>query len=180
MALDADSKLVPCWLVAERNLTAATAFMQDLASRLKHRVQLTTDGYRVYLEAVEGAFGSEIDYAMLTKIYGNDPTPQEVRYSPAVCLAVQHTRIMGKPDPVHASTSFAERQNLTMRMSMRRFTRLTNAFSKKVASLEAAVALHFMYYNFCRIHQSLRVTPAMQAGVAQRPWSVDDIVGLLN
>ena len=178
-AICADTKLVPSWLVAERNLTAATAFIQDLASRLKHRVQLTTDGFRPYLEAVEGAFGSEIDFAMLTKIYGNDPTPQEVRYSPAVCLAVQHTRIMGTPDAKHVSTSFAERQNLTMRMSMRRFTRQTNAFSKQVANLEAAMALHFMYYNFCRIHQSLRVTPAMEAGVAQRPWSVEDIISLL-
>jgi len=179
-AICADTKLVPSWLVAERNLTAATAFIQDLASRLTHRVQITTDGFRPYLEAVEGAFGSEVDYSMLVKIYGNDPTPQEVRYSPAVCLATQGVRIQGKPDPKYASTSFAERQNLTMRMSMRRFTRLTNAFSKKVQNLEAAVALHFMYYNFCRIHQSLRVTPAMEAGVAKRPWSVDDIVGLLD
>ncbi|OGX40196.1 MAG: transposase [Omnitrophica WOR_2 bacterium RIFCSPHIGHO2_02_FULL_68_15] len=179
-AICADTKLVPSWLVAERNLTAATAFMQDVASRLRHRVQLTTDGFRPYLEAVEGAFGSEVDYSMLVKIYGNDPTPQEVRYSPAVCLAAQGVRIQGNPDPKYVSTSFAERQNLTMRMNMRRFTRLTNAFSKKVQNLEAAVALHFMYYNFCRIHQSLRITPAMAAGVAKRPWSVEDVVGLLE
>ena len=178
-AICADTKLVPSWLVAERNLSAATAFMNDLASRLKHRVQITTDGYTAYLEAVEGAFGSEVDYSMLVKIYGNDPTPQEVRYSPAVCLAVQYTPIQGKPDPKHVSTSFAERQNLTMRMSMRRFTRLTNAFSKKVQNLEAAVSLHFMHYNFARIHQTLRVTPAMAAGVASRPWEVSDIVKLL-
>jgi len=179
-AICADTKLVPSWLVAERNLTAATAFMQDLASRLKYRVQLTTDGHSPYLEAVEGAFGSEIDYSMLVKIYGNDPTPQEVRYSPAVCLAAQGVRIQGNPNPQHVSTSFAERQNLTMRMSMRRFTRLTNAFSKKVANLEAAVALHFMYYNFCRIHQTLRCTPAMEAGVAHRPWTIENVVELLH
>ena len=153
--------------------------MNDLASRLKNRVQITTDGHKAYLEAVEGAFGSEVDYSMLVKIYGNEPTPQEVRHSPAVCLAAQYAPIQGKPDPKHVSTSFAERQNLTMRMSMRRFTRLTNAFSKKVANLEAAVALHFMYYNFCRIHQTLRVTPAMEAGVTKRLWSVEDIVNLL-
>ena len=153
--------------------------MADLASRLKNRVQITTDGHKAYLEAVEGTFGSDVDYSMLVKIYGNDPTPQEVRYSPAVCLATQGVRIQGNPDPKYVSTSFAERQNLTMRMSMRRFTRLTNAFSKKVANLEHAVALHFMWYNFARIHQSLRVTPAMQAGVAKRPWSVEDIANLL-
>ena len=180
VAICADSKLVPCWLVAERNLPAAQAFIGDLASRLKHRIQLTTDGFKVYLEAVEGVFGSEVDYSALVKIYGNDPTPPEVRYSPAVCLAVQHTRIQGKPDPKYASTSFAERQNLTMRLSMRRFTRLTNGFSKKVENHAHAVALHYMYYNFCRIHQSLRVTPAMEAGVARRVWSVEDIARLLD
>ena len=177
-AICADTKLVPSWLVADRNLTAATAFMQDLASRLKHRVQLTTDGHKAYLEAVEGVFGTEIDYSMLVKIYGNDPTPQEVRYSPAVVLSAQAVRIQGNPAPQYVSTSFAERQNLTMRMSMRRFTRLTNAFSKKVQNLEYAVALHFMHYNFVRIHQSLRVTPAMEAGVASRPWMLEDIVNL--
>ena len=180
VAVDADTKLVPSWLVAERNLTAATAFMQDVASRLKHRVQLTTDGFRPYLEAVEGAFGSEIDYSVLVKIYGNDPTPQEVRYSPAVCMAVQYARIQGKPDPKHVSTSFAERQNLTMRMSMRRFTRLTNGFSKKVENHAHAVALHYMHYNFCRIHQSLRVTPAMEAGITNHVWNLEEVAALLG
>lgn len=180
VAICADTKLVPSWLVAERNLTAATAFMQDLASRLRYRVQLTTDGHRPYLEAVEGAFGSEIDYSVLVKIYGNDPTPQEVRYSPAVCMAVQFARIQGKPDPQHVSTSFAERQNLTMRMGMRRFTRLTNAFSKKAENHAHAVALHYMHYNFCRIHQSLRVTPAMEAGITNHVWEVEEIATLLG
>ena len=166
--------------MAERNLTAAIAFMQDIASRLRHRVQITTDGFRPYLEAIEGAFGSEVDYSMLVKIYGNDPTPQEVRYSPAVCMAVQYARIQGNPNPQHVSTSFAERQNLTMRMSMRRFTRLTNGFSKKVENYAHAVALHYMHYNFCRIHQSLRVTPAMEAGIANHIWSVEEIAGLLD
>ena len=154
--------------------------MGDLASRLKHRIQITTDGNRVYLEAIEGAFGSEVDYSMLVKIYGNEPQPQDVRYSPAVCLAAQGVRIQGNPNPKHVSTSFAERQNLTMRMSMRRFTRLTNAFSKKVENLQHSVALHFMHYNFCRIHQTLRVTPAMAAGVARRVWEIDDLVNLLQ
>src|SRR3990167_5283599 len=179
-AICADTKLVPNWLVAPRNLTAAQAFMGDLASRLKHRIQITTDGNRVYLEAIEGAFGSEVDYSMLVKIYGNEPQPQDVRYSPAVCLAAQGVRIQGNPNPKHVSTSFAERQNLTMRMSMRRFTRLTNAFSKKVENLQHSVALHFMHYNFCRIHQTLRVTPAMAAGVARRVWEIDDLVNLLQ
>lgn len=177
-AIDADTKLVPAWLVGPRNTRAATAFMADLASRLKHRVQLSTDGHKPYLQAVEDAFGSEIDYAIIEKLYGSDPEGQ-ARYSPPVVLAVQEITVQGTPDPDHVSTSYAERQNLTMRMSMRRFTRLTNAFSKKVQNLEAAVSLHFMHYNFCRMHQSLRVTPAMAAGVAKRPWSIGDIVNLI-
>lgn len=138
-----------------------------------------TFGHKPYLRAVEDAFGSEIDYATIEKLYGSDPQAAH-RYSPPVVLAVQEVTIQGHPDPDHVSTSYAERQNLTMRMSMRRFTRLTNAFSKKVQNLEAAVSLHFMYYNFCRIHQSLRVTPAMAAGVAKRPWGVENIVSLLH
>lgn len=180
VAIDADTKLVPCWLVAERNLPAAVAFMQNIASRLKHRVQLTTDGFRPYLEAVEGAFGSEIDYAMLVKIYGNEQEKQEIRYSPAMCLAAQGVRIQGNPDKAHISTSFAERQNLTMRMGMRRFTRLTNGFSKKVENHADHVALHYMHYNFARIHKTLRVTPAMEAGVANHVWSIEEIVNLLG
>lgn len=180
VAICADTKLVPCWTIGSRNLATARLFMQDLASRLQHRVQITTDGHRTYIEAVEGAFGSEVDYSMLVKIYGNDPTPQEVRYSPAVCMAVQYQRIQGDPDPKHVSTSFAERQNLTMRMNMRRFTRLTNGFSKKVQNHAHAVALHYMHYNFCRIHQSLRVTPAMEAGVANHIWSLEEVAALLG
>lgn len=179
-AIDADTKLVPCWLVADRSAGAATEFIQDLASRLKHRVQLTTDGHRAYLTAIEDALGSEIDYAMLVKLYGREPEPKDVRYSPAQCLGTRTIALMGRPDPRHVSTSYAERQNLTMRMQMRRFTRLTNAFSKKIENLAAAVALHFMYYNFCRIHQSLRVTPAMEAGVTGRIWSLADVLALLD
>lgn len=180
VALCADTKLVPCWLVAERTLPAAQVFMADLASRLKHRVQITTDGHKTYVEAVEGAFGSEVDYSMLVKIYGNDPTPQEVRCSPAVCMSVQYARIQGNPNPKYVSTSFAERQNLTMRMGMRRFTRLTNGFSKKVENHIHAVALHYMHYHFCRVHQSLRVTPAMETGIANHIWNVEEIAGLLD
>ena len=153
--------------------------MNDLSERLSNRVQLTTDGHKMYLEAVEGAFGADIDYSMLHKLYGADPEPDK-RYSPAKCIGVTHQPIMGDPDPDHVSTSIVERQNLNMRMSIRRFTRLTNAFSKKVENLAHAVSLHFMYYNFARIHRSLRVTPAMEAGVSEHVWSVEEIAALLD
>lgn len=179
-AICADSKLVPSWMVGERNAEFANKFMNDLASRLAHRVQLTSDGHRPYLEAVEGAFGSEIDYTMLVKLYRNHPTGNQTRYSPGVCCGVRKGKVQGNPDPQHVSTSFAERNNLTMRMQMRRFTRLTNAFSRKVENLKHAVSLHFMYYNFARVHQTLRVTPAMQAGIADHVWTLDEIVRLLD
>ncbi|MCH8850661.1 MAG: hypothetical protein IIC89_07535 [Chloroflexi bacterium] len=153
--------------------------MQDVARRLAQRVQLTTDGHKVYLDAVERAFGGNIDYAMLQKIYGSDPE-QEKRYSPAQCVGLDVETIQGKPDAKHVSTSYVERQNLTMRMHMRRFTRLTNAFSKKVENLGHAVALHFMYYNFCRRHQTLGMTPAMAAGLSDHEWSIEELVGLLE
>lgn len=174
-AIDADTKLVPSWMVGNRDAKTAKLFMDDLASRLASRVQLTTDGNKAYLEAVEGAFGSNIDYGMLVKVYGNTEE-KEHRYSQAECIGTVHQAISGNPSSY--STSFVERQNLTMRMSMRRFTRLTNAFSKKVQNLEYAVALHFMYYNFCRIHQSLRVTPAMKAKVTDHLWEIKDILAL--
>lgn len=177
-AIDADSKLCISWLVGPRDGGTATEFMQDVASRLAHRIQLSTDGHRMYLDAVEDAFGAAIDYAMIQKIYGAS-AEAETRYSPAVCTGIKKFRVQGNPDPRHVSTSYVERQNLTMRMSMRRFTRLTNAFSKKLENHVAAVALHFMYYNFCRIHQTLRVTPAMAAGVTERVWGIEEIVGLL-
>jgi len=180
VSMDADTKLVPCWLVGQRDAGCAYHFMHDLKSRLASRVQLTTDGLKVYLNAVEDAFGCEIDYAMLVKIYGNTPEGGEVRYSPAVCMGAKKAAITGKPDYKHISTSFMERQNLTMRMSMRRFTRLTNGFSKKVENHEHMLALHYMYYNFGRIHQTLRVTPAMEAGIADHVWSLDEIISLLD
>ena len=178
-AIDAETKLVPSWLVGGRDAGYATEFMQDLAGRLASRVQLTSDGLRVYLSAVEDAFGADIDYAMLVKHYGDAPKGQR-RYSPAVCTGATKVSVSGNPDEAHISTSYVERQNLTMRMSMRRFTRLTNAFSKKVENLKHAVALHYMYYNFVRIHSSLRVTPAMAAGVTDKLWSVEDMIGLLD
>jgi IS1 family transposase len=180
VALDADTKLVPTWFISTRDAGAAYHFMHDLAGRLANRVQLTTDGHRAYLTAVEDAFGADIDYAMLQKIYGVEQQQGEVRYSPAQCMGARRAVISGKPDFKHVSTSMVERQNLTMRMSMRRFTRLTNAFSKKVENHEHSVAIHYMHYNFCRIHQSLRVTPAMQAGITDHVWSLEEIVELIE
>lgn len=177
-AICADTKLVPCWMIGGRDAGTAHMFIGDLASRLAHRIQLTTDGHRVYLDAVESAFGSEIDYAMLVKLYGEDPKA-DTKYSPSKCIGIHSVVITGNPKPRYISTSFVERQNLSMRMSMRRFTRLTNAFSKKVENHAAAIALYFMYYNFCRIHQSLRVTPAMAAGVSDHVWEIEEIVALV-
>lgn len=179
-AIDAESKLIVSWLVGGRDSEYAMAFMDDLAARLANRVQLTSDGHKAYLEAVEGAFGGDVDYAMLVKLYGTAPESARGRYSPAECIGARKERIEGSPDPKHVSTSYAERQNLTMRMHMRRFTRLTNAFSKKVENHAHAVALHMMYYNFVRIHTKLRVTPAMAVGVADRLWEIGDIVALVE
>ncbi|MGD0625063.1 MAG: IS1 family transposase [Thermodesulfobacteriota bacterium] len=178
-ALCADSKLVPSWRLGQRDLYNATAFMKDLAGRLKNKIQLTTDGHRIYLDAVENAFGSEVDFSQLIKLYGSSPE-SEVRYSPAECIGIEIKDVQGNPDHEHVSTSFVERQNLTMRMNMRRFTRLTNAFSKKVENLGHAVALHFMYYNFCRVHQTLRVTPAMEARVTDHVWGIEDLLSLIK
>lgn len=174
VSMDADTKLVPCWLIGKRDAHAAYEFITDLARRLRHRVQLTTDGHKPYLEAVEAAFGCEIDYAMLVKIYGKEQN--EIRYSPAKYITAEERIISGNPNKKDISTSFIERQNLTMRMSMRRFTRLTNAFSKKVENHAHAIALHYMHYNFVRIHKTLRCTPAMAAGVTQTLWSLDDML----
>jgi IS1 family transposase len=179
VAIDADTKLVPSWRVGDRSSETAIAFTDDLASRLASRVQITTDGHKAYLEAIEGSFGADVDYAMLVKIYGRDPTGEK-RYSPAECIGAVKHRVEGNPDPKHVSTSYAERQNLTLRMSSRRFTRLTNAFSKKLENHALSVALHYMHYNFCRIHKTLRVTPAMAAGVTDRLMSVGDIVTILE
>lgn len=174
------SKLIVSWLVGERDANAAYWFIHDLKERLASRIQLTSDGLRCYLEAVESAFGAEIDYAQLIKIYGTEkgtgPTPTEMRYSPPVCTGTRTHVVQGEPHPAHVSTSHIERQNLTMRMGMRRFTRLTNGFSKKWENHEHAVALHFMHYNFCRIHQTLRVTPAMEAGLSDHVWTIEELI----
>ncbi|HKQ33836.1 MAG TPA: IS1 family transposase [Nitrospiraceae bacterium] len=179
-AIDADTKLIASYLVGGRTAIYARKFIDDLASRLAHRVQLTTDGHRAYLTAVESAFGGEVDYAMLDKIYNAPPTSGTTRYSPAECCGTRKLKVKGNPDMAKVSTSFVERQNLTMRMSMRRMTRLTNAFSKKIENQAHAVALHFMHYNFARIHQTLRVTPAMEAGIANHVWTLEEIADLVD
>lgn len=178
-AIDADSKLLVSWLVGDRTTDSALRFVDDLKSRLSNRVQLTSDGHRPYLAAVDTVFGDDVDYAMLNKIYGSAPTGER-RYSPAVCIGAQKKPVTGNPDRKHISTSYAERANLTMRMHMRRFTRLTNAFSKKIENHTAAVALHTMFYNFVRVHQTLKVSPAMAAGVTDRLWEMSDIVAVLE
>ena len=178
-ALCADTKLVPSWLVGTRDAFTGMTFMEDLAGRLAHRVQLTSDGHSPYLRAVEHAFGSDIDYAQLVKLYGGPSRSEQARYSPPKCVGAEEHIIQGKPDPRHISTSYVERQNLTMRMSMRRFTRLTNAFTRKVQNLEHALAIHYVHYNFVRVHQTLKTTPAVAAGVADHEWSIDEMIGLL-
>jgi IS1 family transposase len=178
-ALDADSKLIVSYLVAHRDAPSANAFMKDVASRLANRVQLTTDALRSYLDAVEDAFGGDIDYANLVKLYGDGPASAG-RYSPAECVGTRKERMMGEPDPKHVSTSYVERQNLTMRMHMRRFTRLTNGFSKKVESHYHMVALYTVCYNFVRMHKTLRCAPAMAAGISKTLWSMEDVVALID
>lgn len=179
LATDADTKLVPCWHVGGRDGEAAMEFIDDLASRLANRVQITTDGHKAYLDAIDTAFGGQVDYAMLVKLYGPAPEAQR-RYSPAECTGAIKTSIQGHPDPKHVSTSYAERNNLNVRMHSRRMTRLTNAFSKKMENHAHAMALHLMYYNFVRIHATLKVTPAMAAGVSKRLWEMADIVDVLE
>lgn len=183
VAIDADTKLIPCWLVGMRNLEHASEFINDLKGRLANRVQLTTDGHKMYLEAVEQAFGADIDYAQLVKLYGQT-VEGEKRYSPAQCVGAEKHVIQGNPNSKTISTSFIERQNLTMRMSMRRFTRLTNGFSKKVENHMFAVALHFMHYNFARPHKTLANpyprTPAMVAGISDHVWTIEEIVKLIK
>lgn len=179
-AIDADTKLMVSYLVGKRDADYAYTFMQDVAGRLAHRVQLTTDGHQPYLNAVIDAFGPDIDYAMLVKHYGVGSVTDQRRYSPARLIAAEQREIAGNPDKKHISTSYVERANLTMRMGMRRFTRLTNGFSKKVENLEHAVSLHFMHYNFARIHKTLRVTPAMEAGLTDHVWTLEEIAALAD
>ena len=173
-ALDADTKLCVSYLVGGRHAGWARMFMEDCASRIKGRVQVTTDGHKAYLSAIEGAFGMDCDYAMLQKVYG--PAAEEHRYSPTSCIGCESQVISGNPDPKHVSTSFVERHNLTMRMSMRRFTRLTNGFSKKVENHSAMVAIHAMHYNYAQIHKTLRVTPAIEARLSDHVWSLEEII----
>jgi IS1 family transposase len=178
-ALDADSKLIVSYLVGGRDAGYAHAFMEDVAGRLANRVQLTTDGLKAYLDAVDGAFGADVDYAQLVKMYGEAPTPPG-RYSPGICTGIQKHRVEGRPDPNHVSTSYVERQNLTMRMQMRRFTRLTNAFSKRGLPHYHMVALYTVWYNFVKLHKTIRCAPAMAAGVSDRLWSMEDVVALID
>lgn len=179
MAIDADTKLIPSWIIGQRDAVTARMFMNDLAARLANRIQLTSDGLNVYLQAVERAFRGNVDYAQLVKIY-DDASEGQKRYSPAVCTGCKPTVVVGYPDPEHVSTSYIERANLIVRMGMRRFTRLTNRFSKKIENHSAAVAIHIMHYNFARIHKTLRITPAMAAGVSDHVWELDEIANLSN
>ncbi len=178
-AIDADTKLICSYMVGGRGADYANLFMKDLASRLANRVQLTTDGHKVYMQAVTNAFVNDIDYSTLIKLYGPE-TPGVARYSPPKCIGCKKEKVVGRPDPAHVSTSYVERANLTMRMGMRRFTRLTNGFSKKLENHQHALALHFLHYNFVRIHQTLRCSPAMAAGVSDYLWELGDIVDLLE
>ena len=181
MRCDADTKIVPSYRVGPRDYATGVAFMDDLQKRLANRVQLTTDGYVVYLDAVKETFGQDVDYAQLIKVYGRDESRKpERRYSPAVVIESTPMALIGEPDLAHISTSYVERLNLTTRMSVRRYTRLTNAFSKKLENHTAAVSLHFFHYNFCRKHLTLKTTPAGAAGVTDRIWKVADIIGLLE
>ena len=179
-ALDADTKLIVSSMVGGRDAEYTNAFMDDVASRLANRVQMTTDGHKAYLEAVEGSFGADIDYAQLIKVYGNAPETLKGRYSPADCTGIVKRTVEGQPDEKHISTSFVERQNLAMRMQMRRFTRLTNAFSKKFDNHMHMVALYTVWYNFIRIHKTLRVTPAMEAGLSKTVWDMEDLVRIMD
>ncbi len=178
-AICADTKLLASFYIGDRTLSSATEFMDDLKERLANRIQLTSDGHRPYVQAVDDVFGRDIDYGILQKIYGPNSEGQR-RYSPPVCVGAQKELVKGNPDPAHVSTSYVERHNLTMRMHMRRFTRLTNAFSKKIENHACAVALHCMYYNFVRIHKTLRMTPAMAAGVTRRVWEIGDVISVLE
>jgi IS1 family transposase len=179
MAIDADTKLIPSWIIGPRDAVTARLFVNDLAGRLATRIQLTSDGLNVYLQAVDRAFRGEVDYAMLVKIY-NETSEGQKRYSPADCVGCERKVVVWYPDPEHVSTSYIERSNFTMRMGMRRFTRLTNAFSKKTENHAAAVAIHLMHYNFSRVHKTLRITPAMAAGISDHIWELEEIVGLAN
>ena len=179
-ALDADTKLIVSSMVGGRDAEYANAFMGDVASRLANRVQMTTDGHKAYLEAIEGSFGADIDYAQLIKVYGNAPETSKGRYSPEDCTGIVKRTVEGQPDNKHISTSYVERQNLTMRMQMRRFTRLTNAFSKKFENHTHMVALYTVWYNFIRIHKTLRVTPAMEAGLSKTVWDMEDLVRIMD
>jgi IS1 family transposase len=185
VAMDADTKLVTSWCVGGRDWSTARHFVMDLEGRLANRVQLTTDGNRLYLFAINEAFEGDVDYAVLMKLYGSEPTGAapggpDRRFSPPACIGCEKKPKIGNPDPKHISTSYIERQNLTMRMQMRRFTRLTNAFSKKIENHVASIAIHYMWYNFVRIHQTLRVTPAMAAGVTDRVWELQDMLDLMS
>jgi IS1 family transposase len=178
--IDADTKLILSYLCGGRDADWATQFMEDLASRVATRIQITTDGLKAYAIGVEGAFGMDVDYAMLIKLYGAPSDRPDTRYSPAQCIGIRTGILSGSPDPQHISTSYVERMNLNIRMGLRRFTRLTNAFSKKFENHCHAAAIYFAYYNFCRVHQTLRVTPAMEAGLTDHIWAIEELVTLLD